>query len=106
MSIRPVDFNGMIQSNQDVSNVKSREDSMGTLVNQNATAATDENVEAQSSSVEERDNVAENDTDSGGSGTLYAGDGGRNRKKNKKKRFDSDGEVHYKGMSSGFNITV
>lgn len=105
MSIRPVDFNGMIQSNQDVSNVKSREDSVGTLLNQNATAAIEENVEARSSSVEGRDNVAENDTDSGGSGAGYAGDGGRGREK-KKKRFESDGEVRFKGMSGGFNITI
>ncbi len=102
--IRPVDFNGMIQSNQDVSNIKSREDAASTLVNQNATEATDDNVEAQASSVEERDNVAENDTDSG-QGSSYTGDGGK-RRTQKKKKFESDGEVRFKGMGGGFNITV
>ena len=103
MSVRPIDFNGMIQSNQDVSNIKTREDNQGAVVAENAVVTTEEKVEHQSNSVTEQSNVAEDGYDGGGNGASYSGS---EHKKKKKKQFESDGEVRLKGMSGGFNITI
>ena len=103
MSVRPIDFNGMIQSNQDVSNIKSREDNQGAVVADNAVVTTEQKVEHQANSVTEQENVAEDGYDGGGNGASYSGSEGR---KKKKKKFETDGEVRPKGMSGGFNITI
>ncbi len=103
MSVRPIDFNGMIQSNQDVSNIKSREDNQGAVVADNAVVTTEQKVEHQANSVTEQENVAEDGYDGGGNGASYSGSEGR---KKKKKKFETDGEVRPKGMSGRFNITI
>ncbi|MBR4182448.1 MAG: hypothetical protein IKQ56_01365 [Lachnospiraceae bacterium] len=103
MSVRPIDFNGMIQSNQDVSNMKTREDNQGAVVAENAVTTTEQKVEQQANSVTEQENVAEDGYDGGGNGASYsAGE----RQKKKKKKFETDGVVRPKGMSGGFNITI
>ena len=65
MSVRPIDFNGMIQSNQDVSNMKTREDNQGAVVAENAVTTTEQKVEQQANSVTEQENVAEDGYDGG-----------------------------------------
>ncbi len=103
MSVRPIDFNGMIQSNQDVSNIKTREDHQGAVVSENAVVTTEQKVEQHANSVTEQDNVGEDGYDGGGNGASYSGSG---QNKKKKKKYETDGEVRPKGMSGGFNITI
>jgi len=103
MSVRPIDFNGMIQSNQDVSNLKTKEDNQGAVVTENAVVTTEHKVEQQANSVIEQENINDDGYDGGGNGSSYSGSG---QQKKKKKKFLTDGEVRPKGMSGGFNITI
>ncbi len=85
MSVRPVDFNGMIQSNQDVSNMKTREDNQGAVVSENAVVTTEQKVEQHANSVTEQENVGEDGYDGGGNGAAYSGSGqNKKRKRNLK----------------------
>lgn len=107
MSIRPIDFNGMVQNTSELSTTKAQDDAKPLVQQDFATTEMKQEAEAVTTTVQEHDNVAENDSDAeGGDGTGY--EGNKNRKKNPKKKTEKmgDGSVKVKSKHPSFNITV
>ena len=107
MSIRPVDFNGMMQNQQNVSNVKQKEDQKPILQQQQAFQAVMKQEEASARQVVNKENLDKEEY------KFDARDGSKNeyqnqRKKQKAKQKEKmeDGHVRIKGMSGGFDMTV
>lgn len=107
MSIRPVDFNGMMQNQHSVSNVKQNEDQRPLINQQQAFTAVTKQEEAAAKQVISKDDLEREDY------KFDARDGSKNeyqdnrkKKKGKQKEKMSDGHVSIKGMSGGFDMTV
>ena len=107
MSIRPVDFNGMMQNQQNVSNVKHNEDQKPLLQQQQAFATVAKQEEASARQVVNKDDLNREDY------KFDARDGSKNeyqnnqkKKKVKQKEKMEDGHVRIKGMSGGFDMTI
>ena len=107
MSIRPVDFNGMMQNQQNVSNVKHNEDQKPLLQQQQEFVTVAKQEEALARQVVNKDNLNREEY------KFDARDGGQNeyqdnrkKKKEKQKEKMEDGHVRVKGMSGGFDMTV
>ncbi len=108
MSISPINFNGMLQNNSEVGNVKIQEDSRGALAQNVAQAAQTQTEQQVAQSVQQTENNDPNAFDMSGGGYGYGGDGGQNRKKkdDKEKKILSDGSVTIKNQHKSFNITI
>lgn len=106
MSIRPVDFNGMMQNQQNVSSVKQNEDQRPLLQQQQAYQTVTKQGEASARQVVNKDGPAREEY------RFDARDGSKNeyqssqRKKKKQKEKMEDGHVRIKGMSGGFDMTI
>ena len=107
MSVRPVDFNGMMQNQQNVSSVKHSEDQRPVLQQQHAFVAVAKQEEASARQVVNKDDLNREDY------KFDARDGSKNqyqnnqkKKKVKQKEKMEDGHVRIKGMSGGFDMTV
>lgn len=107
MSVRPVDFNGMMQNQQNVSNVKQQEDQRPILHQQQAFVNVTKHEEASARQVTNKDELNEEeyrfDARDGSKNGYYHQ---RDNKKDKKKEKMDDGHVRIKGMSGGFDMTV
>ena len=107
MSIRPVDFNGMMQNQQNVSNVKQNEDQKPILQQQQAFQTVTKQEEAAARQVVNKENLDKEEY------KFDARDGSKNeyqnnqrKKKEKQKEKMEDGHVRIKGMSGGFDMTI
>ncbi|MGN0344827.1 MAG: hypothetical protein ACI4EC_07700 [Lachnospiraceae bacterium] len=107
MSVRPVDFNGMMQNQQNVSNVKHSEDQKPILQQQQALATVSKQEEASARQVVNKDDLNREEY------KFDARDGSKNeyqdnrkKKKEKQKEKMEDGHVRIKGMSGGFDMTI
>ena len=104
MSIRPVDFGGMIQRTDDVGQVKHREDSKPMMDQQNIQVHVDKQQEKKLHQVQHSQDSekAKNQTD--------AKEEGKNRyffqKKKKKASAENEGKVTRKNTSGGFDIKI
>lgn len=108
MSIRPVDFNGMMQNQQSISNVKQNEDQRPLLNQQQAFTAVTKQEEASAKQVISKDDLQREEYKfdaRDGSQNEYQ-DNRKKKKKEKQKEKQSDGHVYIKGMSGGFDMTV
>ena len=107
MSVRPVDYNGMMQNQQNVSNVKHSEDQKPVLQQQQAFATVAKQEEAAARQVVNKDDLNREDY------KFDARDGSKNeyqnnqkKKKVKQKEKMEDGHMRIKGMSGGFDMTI
>ncbi len=108
MSIRPVQFNGMIQNQGELSVQKAQDDAKMNIHQAQATVSVDQAQEQKSSSVnalEENENEEYRFNDKEGDGKGY--------QKNKKKKDGKvikeeteDGKVFVKNKVSSFDVTV
>lgn len=106
MSIRPIDFNGMMQNQQGMSTIKQQEDTKPQLQQQQALASVthQEDENAHQVSGKEDMNSQEYRFDArDGKGGSYRG---KQNKKKKSKKDQEDGHVRIKGMSSGFDVSI
>ena len=104
MSIRPIDFNGMLQNTNEVSQNSIHEQNQ-TVVQQDYVA--DQNIneaEISLTQIKEQDDI-ENSVDSEGEGN-GAGYGAKRKKKKKTKEKVPDGTVKVKGGHGSFDVTV
>lgn len=110
MSIRPVDFNGMIQNTHEVAHAKAQEDSKPAVMQENATVAVARNEERTSHQVNETSNESEGQFrwgDRDGNGKGYQGNKNKKEKDGKvKKEETGDGTVFIKNARSSFDITI
>ena len=108
MSIRPVDFNGMIQRTQDVSTLKQNEDNRPVVEQQTIFSQEMKKVEQNLHQVvhaREKENAGYRyDAKEKGSNE-YEGNGGKKGQK-KKKEDQSEGKVIFKGQKSSFDIKI
>ena len=100
MSIRPVDFNGMIQRTQDVSTLKQNEDNRPVVEQQTIFSQEMKKVEQNLHQVVHAQEK-ENDAKEKGNGHYEK----EERKKKDKKQQKAD-NVYLKGQTSGFDIKV
>lgn len=105
MSIRPVEFNGMIQRTQDVGNIKQGEDNKAAMQQQNIQIQQQKQEDGLTHQVQqagEKENEGYRyDAKEKGNGTYED-----NKKKKQKKEKKQDGKVVLKGQSSGFDIKI
>ncbi len=106
MSIRPIEFNGMIQRTDDVGAIKHQEDAKPHVDQQNIQAQVDKNQETMMHQVTDPDKSEqmENHADAKeeGKGLYYTP--GRKQKKNGKKQ--EDGRVINKAQLGGFDMKI
>lgn len=108
MTIRPIDFNGMIQNTQEVGQTKSHEDS-APMVQQNVVARDlEEQSELSATQVHEQEDAAaegELDADREGDGRGYKTTAKKKHKKEKKEKI-SDGVVRIKSSHQPFDMKI
>lgn len=96
MSIRPVDFRGMIQNTQEISNVKANEDNKPLVQQQSIQVTVTKEAQQQSSTVRDMDETRQNEYDyeegDGGGQSGYGRDSQKKRKKKQDKKIE-DGTV-------------
>ncbi|MCI5621831.1 MAG: hypothetical protein MR355_09795 [Lachnospiraceae bacterium] len=103
MSIRPIDFNGVIQRTQDVGNLKQQENAKPLVDQQNI------QIEVQKEEYRQSEQVRSKENADGDGQELDAKNGdGRGYQGNQKKRKNQKQEdrVVVKGASSGFDIKI
>lgn len=108
MSIRPVDFNGMIQNTQSPASEKAAQDQQPNIAQQNLTTLSQEESYVSTTQVHESENTAQEgavDPDQDNGQAAYSGNG-RRRKKQTTKEETSDGKVIKKGSFSSFDISI
>ena len=107
MSIRPVDFNGMIQNTQEVGNNRANEEHRPVVQQEVVAETIQQEVEVSVTQVHEQgDAAAESELDADGSGgNEYRQGRARKRPKPKKEKI-SDGKVSVKNGHQSFDITV
>ncbi len=108
MSIRPVDFNGMIQRTQDVGNIKQQEDSKPAVQQQNIEISQEKQEESLAHKVqntEEKENFEfRYDAKEKGSGS-YSRDE-RKRKKKEKGGEEENGKILPKERKTSFDVKI
>ncbi len=108
MSIRPIDFNGMIQNSTEAGTIRQHEEARPMVEQQSMAVAMEQEVQERMNQVEEA-----NRTESG-EDKMDAKDGGNgeyqdNRKKGKKKEQEKGRQqdrVIVKGQPKSFDITI
>ncbi|MBR1628096.1 MAG: hypothetical protein IJ679_02370 [Lachnospiraceae bacterium] len=107
MSIRPIDFNGMIQNTQSLSHSHANEEHRPMLQQDNAQQTIAQEVELSATQVQEQEDAGQSqnalDADREGRGDGYRGNG---KKKKKKKEKVSDGKVSIKAKHMSFDIKI
>jgi len=106
MSIRPIDFNGMIQNTTEVSASKSSEQQKPVVQQEFASNAVKEGVDLNMHSVKNKEEAANHpfDFEGGGQGDTYQAN--RNKKKKKEKEKVSDGSVRLKNDHGSFDMKI
>lgn len=108
MSIRPIDFNGMVQNTTEVSVTKTQEDQRPMTEQQNVAVTIQQEVEASTHQVQSRDQAADQafDFSGEGDGTGYEGNRGKKRRKKDEKAPQGDGSVHIKSEHPSFDLKI
>ena len=105
MTIRPVDFNGMIQRTDDIGYLKHNEDTKPVMDQQNIQVQVDKREDELFHSVQEpsSSDQTKNDQDAKeGSKNSYFFNGSSK----KRRKSESDGKVTKKNQSGGFDIKI
>ncbi len=106
MTLRPIEFNGMLQRTDDVSQLKHHEDSKPLVDQQNIQKLVDDQADAMQHAVVNKDESsgAENHADARDEGHgLYFDN---RKKKEKKKKEQTDGCVIRKQPTTSFDIKI
>ncbi len=107
MSVRPVDFNGMMQNQQNVSNVKHSEDQKPMLQQNQALQTITKQEQAMAKQVIHKDDLDREeykfDAREEGKNKYF---GNQKKRKAKEKEKATDGQVRVKGVARGFDISV
>lgn len=108
MSVRPIDFNGMIQHSTETTNIKTQEDNKPVIMQENIQVQENKQEEQRANSVQTKNDAGGEsfslNDDGGGRGAYSSSD--NKKKKGTKKRFESDGEVRIKNKTGGFDMTI
>ncbi len=105
MSIRPVDFNGMIQNTHEVSTAKTQEDQKPVVQQQNIQSEfvkEEMHAQQQVGETEESRQEAFRYGDKKGDGSGYE----KKEQKKKKKKESDDGKVFVKGKYHSFDVKI
>jgi hypothetical protein len=107
MSIRPIDFNGMVQNTSELSVTHGQEEQKPVVQQEFVAVEIKHQAETSTTTVKEQENVAENESDAeGGDGTGYQGNRNRKGNKSSKKEKMSDGSVRVKSSHPSFDMSV
>lgn len=106
MTIRPVDFNGMIQRTDDVGYLKHQEDAKPMQHQQNIQVQVDRREDTLAHHVSDTNDTekTKSETENENGGNQYSGDGGRFRKK--KSKVKENGKVIQKNTECSFDIKI
>ena len=106
MSVRPIDFNGMVQNTSELANTRVNEEQKPLIQQDVVSVEIQQESEVSTTTIHEQSNIEENDTDAeGGDGTGYQGN--RQRKQNARKKDKmGDGTVKVKSDHPHFNMSV
>lgn len=107
MSIRPVEFNGMIQRTQDIGNMKQHEDNKPVVQQHNIEITQEKHEESLAHKVqdtEEKENFEfRYDAKEKGSNS-YSGNG--RKKKKQEKELEKDGKILLKERKTSFDVKI
>ncbi|MCR5665773.1 MAG: hypothetical protein K6G01_02985 [Eubacterium sp.] len=108
MSIRPIDFNGMVQNSQDVTNLQRQEENRGMMQQQNITNQLEQETQEKPHKVNEKDDAGA----SGDSGTMKdakeKGNGAYKKKEHNKKKKEQPKEdrIVLKSQAQSFDMKI
>lgn len=108
MSIRPVDFNGMIQNTTEASASKTQEDQKPVVQQEVASVTISKEAQQQTTSVHQKatgDQERYELSDDESSGNQYSGNR-REKREKKDEEFQSDGSVTVKNEHGSFDIKI
>ncbi len=106
MSIRPIDFSGMLQNSQEVGNTRSQQEHRPVIEQNVITETSEQEVELSATRVQEQENSAQSEMDTdGGNGSGYQGNKKRSRSHQKKEKI-SDGTVKVKVGHPSFDTRI
>ena len=108
MSIRPVDFNGMIQNTHEVGNMKSQENQKPVIQQENVAVTIQRETNQVSRQVNDNSHTSEEEfrfEDKDGDGTGYEGNK-NHKKKEHTAHLESDGSVSIKNDHGSFDIKI
>lgn len=108
MSIRPVEFSGMIQNTNEISHTKANEDNKANLQQQNIQATVVREEREASSTVQDMEEAQQHEYNygQGGGGAGY-GDSRKKKKKEKEtKQQMGDGSVTVKNARPSFDMKI
>lgn len=107
MSIRPVEFNGMIQNTHEVSHTKVNEDNKANLQQQNIQMTVMKEEEKTATQVRDMEEAQQHEYNygEGGKGDGYSGTKKR-KKSNDKKQNKPDGAVLLKNARKSFDMKI
>lgn len=108
MSIRPIDFNGMIQNTTEVSANRASEEHKPMIQQEFANSAVKEGVDMNLHTVREKEEAANHpfDFEGGGNGETYLADRQKKKKKHGDKGPASDGTVRLKNDHGSFDMKI
>ena len=107
MSIRPVEFNGMIQNTHDVSTVKQHEDNKMALQQQNVQTEMTKEMDERPKRVNDPQNANDAQNNLAGKDAKDKGSNSYHRQHGKKKQEDEKvDKVILKGTRSSFDIKI
>lgn len=108
MSIRPIDFNGMIQSSTEAGTIRQHEEARPMVEQQSIAVAMDHEVQERMNQVEEANRTESGedkmDAKDGGNGEYQ--DNRKNKKKKEQEKKIQQDRVIIKGQPKGFDITI
>lgn len=106
MAIRPVEFQGMIQNTQEISQNRNTEQQRPMIQQDQVANQNQQQVQLARSQVSESEQSEKNNmADNGGDGTGYEGNRGNKREKKEKKKV-SEGMVRIKNAPKSFDASV
>ncbi len=108
MSIRPIDFNGMIQNSSEAGTIRQHEEARPMVEQQSMAVSMEQEVQERMNQVEEANRTESGedkmDAKDGGNGEYQ--DNRRNRKKKDQGKSAQQDRVIIKGQPKGFDITI
>ncbi|MCR4998856.1 MAG: hypothetical protein K6A05_03345 [Lachnospiraceae bacterium] len=108
MSIRPIDFNGMIQNTAEVSANRAAEEHKPIVQQEFANQAVRQDAELSKHSVHQKEKAEEHpfDFEGGGNGENYYADRQKKKKKESNHGPQSDGSVRLKNDHGSFDMKI
>ncbi|SDB10277.1 hypothetical protein [Eubacterium oxidoreducens] len=108
MSIRPIDFNGMVQNSQDVTNFQRQEENRGMVQQQNVSTQFEQQAQERPHKVNEKDDAGSSADSGSMKDAKDKGNGAykKNENNKKKKKEQKQDRIVLKSQAQSFDMKI